>query len=145
MKWATRPNCHIDRAACAWLIRRYLDAAAEFIFVDDPEDVPPDATPFDMRGVLLSHHAGRCSFETFLLHYQLDDPALQEIARIVHEVDLADERFDAPEAPGLDVLLQGLALLHDDAEFLALTEPLFDALYAIYERRAQALALAFTR
>jgi hypothetical protein len=109
MRWATRPGCHIDRAACAWLIHRFLDADAEFLFVDDPEDVPADATAFDMRGVELSHHGGDCSFETFLRRYELDDPVLWDLARIVHEADLADERYDAPEAAGLDVLIRGLS------------------------------------
>ena len=98
MRWATRRGCHVDRASCAWLIRRFIDPAAEFVFVDDPDEVPADATPFDMRGVELSHHEGDCSFETFLRLYRLDDPALAEIGRIVHEADLADERYDAPEA-----------------------------------------------
>ena len=135
MRWATRAHCHIDRAACAWLIRRFIDADAEFVFVDDPDEVPEDATPFDMRGVELSHHGGDCSFETFLERYELDDPVLWELARIVHEADLADERYDAPEAPGLDVLLRGLSMIHDDEELLAITAPLFDALYE-YRKRA---------
>jgi len=95
--------------ACAWLIRRYIDADAEFMFVGDPDEVPPDATPFDMPGVELSHHRSNCSFESFLERYQLEDPVLVEIARIVHEADLADERFHAPEAPGMDVLIRGLS------------------------------------
>lgn len=139
MKWATRAGVHIDRAACAWLIRRFIDAEAEFLFVSDPDDVPVDATPFDMRGAALSHHGGNCTFETILAHYGLTDPSLEEIGRIVHEADLADERYDAPEAPGLDVLIRGLSLLHDDAALLAITAPLFDALYA-YRTRANALA-----
>jgi hypothetical protein len=136
MKWATRACCHIDRAACAWLIRRFLDADAVFIFVDDPEAVPADATPFDMRGVLLSHHRGDCSFETFLRHFQLDDPALVAIGRLVHEADLADERYDAPEALGLDLLFRGLALVHDDPALLAAGALVFEALYAFYQRQA---------
>jgi len=131
MKWATRADCHVDRVACAWLIRRFIDREATFLFVDDPDDVPADATPFDMRGAALSHHDGACSFETFLERYALDDPALQDIARIVHEADLADELYDAPEAAGLDALIRGLALLHDDAALLAVTAPLFDGLYAL--------------
>jgi hypothetical protein len=131
MKWATRAGCQVDRAACAWLIRSYIDTEAEFIFVDDPDAVPADATPFDMRGVVLTHHGGDCSFETFLKHYELQDPILQDIARIVHEADLADERYDAPEAPGLDALLRGLAMVRADAEVLALTGPLFDGLYEL--------------
>jgi hypothetical protein len=135
MKWATRPHCHVDRASCGWLIRRFVDAEAEFVFVDDPEHVPADATPFDMRGVELSHHGGDCSFETFLRRYELDDPILWDIARIVHEADLEDERYDAPEAPGLDVLVRGLSMTLGDDELLALTARLFDGLYE-YRKRA---------
>jgi hypothetical protein len=96
VKWATRATIHIDRAACAWLIRRHVDTAAEFVFVADPAEVPADATPFDMRGVELSHHQGDCSFETILRRYQLDDPVLWKIAEIIHEADLDDERYDSP-------------------------------------------------
>jgi hypothetical protein len=138
VRWATRKHCHIDRAACAWLVRRFIDPEPEFVFVDDPEDVPADATPFDMRGVELSHHRGNCSFETFLERYELADPVLWEIAKIVHEADLGDERFDAPEAPGFDVLLRGLSLIYDDDELLRISAPLFDGLY---EYRRQALLL----
>ncbi len=135
MRWATRRHCHIDRAACAWLIRRFIDSDAEFLFVDDADEVPEDATPFDMRGVELSHHDGDCSFETFLRRYEIPDPVLWEIAKIVHEADLADERYDAPEAPGLDVLLRGLSMVRDDDELLALSGALFDGLYE-YRKRA---------
>lgn len=135
MRWATRRHCHVDRAACSWLIRRFIDADAEFLFVDDPEDVPVDTTPFDMRGVELTHHGGDCSFETFLRRYELADPVLWEIAKIVHEADLADDRFDAPEAPGLDVVIRGLSLIHDDDTLLGHTHPLFDGLYE-YLRQA---------
>jgi hypothetical protein len=134
MKWATREHCHVDRSACAWLIRRFIDGDAEFLFVDDPADVPADATPFDMRGVELSHHGGDCSFEAFLRRYELDDPVLWDIARIVHEADLADERYDAPEAAGLDVLLRGLSMTTDDETMLELTGPLFDGLYEFKKR-----------
>ena len=102
MRWATRADMHIDRAACAWLIRRVVDADAEFVFVADPAEVPADATAFDMRGVELSHHGGDCSFETILRRYEITDPVLWRIAEIVHEADLDDERYDAPEAPGVD-------------------------------------------
>lgn len=134
MRWATREHCHIDRAACAWLIRRFLDPEAEFVFVGDPSEVPADATPFDMRGVELSHHGGECSFETFLRRYQLDDPVLWELAKIVHEADLEDERYDAPEAAGLDAALRGLSLVVDDERMLELTGPLFDGLYELRRR-----------
>lgn len=134
MRWATRRHCHVDRAACAWLICRFLDPGAEFVFVDDPVEVPVDATPFDMRGADLSHHSGDCSFETFLRRYELTDPVLWEIGKIVHEADLGDERYDAPEAPGLDVLLRGLSMVRDDEELLALSGPLFDGLYEFHRR-----------
>ena len=134
MRWATRAHCHIDRAACAWLIRRFLDSEAEFVFVDDPDEVPAEATPFDMRGVELSHHGGDCSFETFLRRYELDDPVLWDIARIVHEADLDDERYDAPEAAGFDVAVRGLSMVVDDERLLELTGPLFNGLYEFHKR-----------
>ena len=137
MRWATRPHCHVDRAACAWLIRRFIDPAATFVFVDDPDDIPEDATGFDIRDVELTHHGDDCSFETFLRRYELDDEALRAIGRIVHEADLGDERFLAPEAPGLDVLVRGLSLVNDDDEqLLAATAPLFDGLYEHCRRAA---------
>jgi hypothetical protein len=129
MKWATRPECHVDRTACAWLIQRFLDPSAEFIFVDELIDVPTEATAFDMRGARLSHRDGNCSFETILSEYGLEDLALQEIGRIVHEADLDDDCYEAPEARGLDVLIRGLGLSRADPELLAATQPLFDALY----------------
>jgi len=131
VKWATRRAIHVDRAACAWLIRRFIDPDAIFVFVDDPADVPADATAFDMRGVALSHHADRCSFETALHRFNLTtDPALEEIGHIVHEADLADELYDAPAAPGLDILIRGLTMTHSsDHATLTITDPLFDGLY----------------
>ncbi len=134
MKWATRSGCHVDRAACIWLIQRFIDPEAEFAFVDDPDEVQEDAVPFDMRGVALSHHGNACTFETFLSRYDLDDPALHDIARIVHEADLADELYDAPEAPGLDVLIRGVSMTHTDEELVALCKPLFDGLYEFRTR-----------
>ncbi len=136
--WATRMGCHVDRAACAWLIRRAIDPDATFVFVEDLGDAPSDATPFDMRGADLSHHGNDCTFETMLNRYELSDPVLWDIARIVHEADLADERYDAPEAPGLDLLLRGLSMVRGDDEVLAISGPLFDGLYE-YRSRATVL------
>jgi hypothetical protein len=129
MRWATRASPHVDRTACAWLITRFIDSDAEFVFVTDPDDVPVGATPFDMRGAELSHRGGECSFETFLRRYELDDPVLWAIARIVHEADLEDERYDAPEARGLEVLLRGLSMVRGDHEVLEHSRPLYDGLY----------------
>jgi hypothetical protein len=134
VRWATCSGPHVDRTACAWLIRRFVDPEAEFVFVDDPDDVPADATPFDMRGVELSHHHGECSFEAVLRRYELTDPVLWAIARIVHEADLEDDRFDAPEAPGLDTLMRGLSMVRDDHDVLAISAPLYDGLYAYLQR-----------
>ena len=134
MRWATRSGVHIDRAACAWLIRRHLDPEAEFVFVTDPAQVPADATPFDMRGVELGHHGGDCSFETILRRYELTDPVLWKLAELVHEADLDDERFDVPEARGLDVALRGLSMVFPDPRVLELAGPLFDGLYEYYRR-----------
>jgi hypothetical protein len=135
VRWATRAGIHIDRAACAWLIRRFVDRDAEFLFVGDPAEVPADATPFDMRGVALGHVGGDCSFETILRHFELTDPVLWRIAEIVHVADLDDDRFDAPEAAGLDVLLRGLSMTGTDEQTLAVSGPMFDALYEYHRRR----------
>ena len=131
MKWATRPGVHVDRAACAWLIRRFIDDVPEFVFCADLADVPACATPFDMRGAALGHHHGRCSFETALAMFDLAaDPALEEIGHLVHEADLADDQFDAPAAAGLDVLIRGLTLTSaSDHETLEITDRIFDGLY----------------
>ena len=133
MIWATRRHVHIDRTACAWLLRRFVDPDAEFVFVDDPDEVPAGATPFDMRGAELGHRDGRCSFESILVRYQIDDPALERIGQLVHEADIADERYDAPEAPGIDALLRGLALTAGgDQQLIDQTAPLYDALYSLW-------------
>ena len=134
MRWVTRAGCHVDRAACAWLILSHIDPQATFLFADD-DDIPDDATAFDMIGVELSHHGDDCTFETILRVYELDDPVLWDLARIVHEADLADDRYDAPEALGLDALCRGLTLTLPDHEILDLTNRLFDGLYE-YRRRA---------
>jgi hypothetical protein len=134
MKWVTRAAIHVDRAACAWLIRRFIDPTAQFVFVADPDECPADATPFDMRGVALSHQDGDCTFETILRRYDLTDPVLWQIAQIIHEADLADDRFDAAEAPGLDVICRGLSMVAADEQILAVTAVMFDGLYEYHHR-----------
>jgi hypothetical protein len=136
VRWATRAGCHVDRAACAWLLRRFVDEDAKFVFVDDPADVPAGATPFDIRGAELSHHGGDCSFETILRRYELTDPVLWDVARLVHEADVGDDRFHEPAGPGLDLVCRGLSLVLDDHRLLEVTGPIFDGLY---EARRQAL------
>ena len=90
--WVTRAGVHIDRAASAWLIRRAIDPDARFVFVDDPDERPADAVPFDIRGVELGHQGQDCTFETLLRRHDLLDPVLWRIAAVVHEADLEDDR-----------------------------------------------------
>lgn len=132
MRWATRAGCKVDRAACAWLIRHGIDPDAEFLFVHDPSDVPADATPFEIPGVELAHHDGDCTFEVMLRRYDLTEPGLAAIGRIVHEADIGDERYAAPEAPGLAAIILGLASAGDDEHTLAASAPLFDGLLRLY-------------
>jgi hypothetical protein len=134
VRWATRAGVHIDRAACAWLIRRFVDPDAAFVFVADHADVPEDATPFDMPGVELSHHGSDCTFETILRRHDLSDPVLWRLAQIVHEADIDDALYDAPEAAGLDVALRGLSLVGTDEQTLAVSAVVFDGLYEFYRR-----------
>jgi len=134
VRWATREGVHIDRAACAWLIRRFVDPDAAFLFVADHAHVPEDATPFDMRGVDLSHHGSDCTFETILRRHDLSDPVLWRLAQIVHEADIDDALYDAPEAAGLDVALRGLSLVGTDEQTLAVSAVVFDGLYEFYRR-----------
>jgi hypothetical protein len=129
MRWATRHDCHVDRTACAWLIERFIDHDAEFLFVDELIDVPDDATPFDMRGAELSHREGDCTFERLLRLHQFDDEALWRIAAIIHEADIGDERYDAPEAPGLDLAIRGLGDRLGDPELLKVSRVMFEGIY----------------
>ena len=100
--------------------------------------MPPDATPFDIRGVELSHHHGDCSFETILRHYELTDPVLWRIAEIIHEADLDDERYNAPEAPGLDIALRGLSMICTDDPN---AHPHHTHLRRLYENHRRAMLL----
>lgn len=139
MLWITRPRPHIDRTACAWLIRRFVDPEAVFAFAPDAEAARRlGGTPFDMRGVELGHHDDRCSFETILLAHRLDDPALSRIAAMTHDADLHDGKFRSAEAAGLSAVIRGLGLvIEDDQELLRYTDRLFDGLYAWARRPAQ--------
>lgn len=87
-----------------------------------------------MRGVELGHHGGDCGFETILRRYDITDPVLWRIAEIIHEADVDDERYDAPEAPGLDVVSRGLSMIGDDEHTTAVTKPIFDGLYEYFRR-----------
>jgi hypothetical protein len=126
--WATRRGCHVDRTACVWLIRRFVDHEATFAFFDDPAEAPEGAELFDVVGARLSHRGEDCSFETFLKEYELEDPVLTEIAEIVHDADLMDEKFGRPESEGLDAIVRGMQLaLPDDTTLTSHTDVLYEA------------------
>ncbi|PYP42143.1 MAG: chromate resistance protein [Gemmatimonadetes bacterium] len=136
MLWVTRPHCHVDRTGCAWAIRRFVDPEASFGFASDLTGARAlGGTPFDIRGAELGHHEGRCSFESLLVKYQLDDPSLHELAQVIHEADIDDDRFHTPEAAGLDAVIRGLGLvIEDDLQLFAITDRVYEGLYAWFGR-----------
>lgn len=135
MLWATRRGCHVDRTACVWLVRRFVDEEASFSFFDDPARAPEGAELFDVLGARLSHRGEDCSLETFLKEYELVDPILGEIAEIVHDADLMDEKYGRVESEGLDAIVRGMQLsLADDHELIRHTDAVFDGLYAFLGR-----------
>jgi hypothetical protein len=132
MKWVTWEQVGMDRMACAWLIAKYLDPQAEFLFVPTGvTPLPEGAEPFDIPGVRLSHHRGHCTFFTMLWEYELKDPVLQRIARVVDEADTVQEVLLEPVATGLDALCRGIRLISpDDQVALERGKVLYEALYA---------------
>src|SRR6266571_5499760 len=141
MRFVTRRNAAVDRIACPWLIRRFIDPDAEFLYVE-PQDVArvameTSAVPFDVDGAELGHVDGRCSFESILLKYGLDDPALTRLGLIVHGADVAADIGITPEAAGLKAIAQGFLMLHgeDDQQKIAIETPMYDALYAWCRRQ----------
>jgi hypothetical protein len=135
MIWITRSHVHVDRVACPWLITRFVDNQAEFLFVPKSEiqkvAEETGGTPFDAPGVELGHHEGRCSFEAILSKYDLKDPGLLRMARIVHAADVADDIDNDPIARGLEAIATGFSLRYpDDEENLQAQFEVYDALYA---------------
>lgn len=132
MIWVTWENVAVDRMACAWLIRRFIDPGAEFVFVPPGQKpLPEGAQPFDIPGVRLSHRRGRCSFSTFLKEFDLNHPILERIARIVDEADVVQEASVEPAAPGLDLICRGLRRTSpDDLAALERGRLVYEALYA---------------
>jgi hypothetical protein len=133
MKWITREHPKIDRIACPWLIARFIDRDAEFIYVPAPEvmqaALAAGATPYDVPGVELGHHGELCSFDAFIAKYRLADPALQRLALIVRAADTGKPEL-AQEAHGLLAISRGLSLnFGDDHEMLKHGMVLYDALY----------------
>jgi len=141
VKWVTRKNANVDRIACPWLIKRFIDEEAEFIFVgaDEVLDVAQrnGAIPFDVSGVELGHVDGRCSFESIMVKYQLADAALQRLATIIHGADISADIAITPESAGLQAIAHGFALAHgdNDHEKIRLEMPMYDALYIWCQRQ----------
>jgi hypothetical protein len=134
--WVTRPRPHIDRIASAWLIKRFIDTDAEFVFAE-PTQFPKDAIPFDAPGVELSHQGEDCTFETLVKRARLRDRRLSHLAEIVHEADLRDGKYPHEEARGIDVAIRALlAASPDDYQVLAQGIALFEGLYATTPRKA---------
>jgi hypothetical protein len=135
MKWITRSHVHVDRVACPWLISRFIDNEAEFLFVPasqiDKVAKEQNAIPFDASGVELGHHEGRCSFESIILKYGLQEPGLLRLAKIVHAADVAEDIDTDPLARGLEAIASGYSLrFPDDMENLENQFEVYDALYA---------------
>jgi len=141
VKWVTRKNANVDRIACPWLIRQFIDPDATFLFVPVEEVLAvaerEQAIPFDVKGVELGHVNGRCSFESILVKHDVTDPALRLLGRIVHGADIPAEITIEPEAAGLRAAAYGFAIIHgdNDLEKLRLETPLYDALYAWCQHR----------
>jgi len=135
MKWITRSHVHVDRVACPWLILRFVDNEAEFLFVPASQiakvAAETGAIPFDAPGVELGHHESRCSFESIILKYELKDPALLRLAKIVHAADVTPDIDKDPIARGLEAIAVGFGLrFPDDEENLEYQFDVYDSLYA---------------
>jgi hypothetical protein len=135
MKWLTRSHVHVDRVACPWLITRFVDSQAEFLFVpaSQVEQVVKEtgAIPFDAPEVELGHHDGRCSFESIILKYGLKEPGLLRLAKIIHAADVAEDIDQEPLARGLEAIATGFSLrFPEDEENLDHQFDVYDALYA---------------
>jgi hypothetical protein len=136
MKWITREKVKVDRVACPWLIKKFIDQDAEFIFVPGDKVMEiaerEKAIPYDVPGVELGHHEGKCSFEAIITKYAIKDPAVKMVAEIVHGADVKQDIYGRPEAPGLKAIAEGFRALNlkDDHEILEKEFIVYDALYA---------------
>jgi hypothetical protein len=133
MKWVTREYVHVDRTACPWLIKRFVDPEAEFIFVplEKIKEVveKEKAIPFDAPNVELGHHGEKCSFDAIIEKYKIKDPGVLELAKIVRAADTNKPEI-ASEGPGLDAVMTGISILAmDDHEAIEKAKPIYDALY----------------
>lgn len=133
-KWVTRKDIHIDRLASAWLIRRFIDPNAKFVFISKGENkLPKNTVPFDMYCAEFTHHGDDCTFETLISVFDLKDPVLRPIAEIVHDIDLKDNKYNRKEADGIGQIIMGLSKkFNNDNKLLEKGVEIFDALYHYY-------------
>ena len=135
MKWVTRQYVHVDRTACPWLIKRFVDPKAEFVFVpvDKIEEVmeKDKAIPYDAPNIELTHHGEKCSFDAIIEKYKIKEPVVLELAPIVRAAD-TDKMEAAPEAAGLEAIMTGIGIVaKDDHETIEKARPVYEALYPI--------------
>jgi len=137
-RWVTRRNLHIDRLASAWLIKQFIDKRPRFYFVAEGKTVE-GAIPFDTFGAEFTHHSEDCTFETMLKRFGLlEIKGLREIAEIVHDIDLKDDKFHRLETAGLNAIIDGLSkVLRDDRKLLQQTSIVFDGLYELLSKTAE--------
>lgn len=135
--WVTRKNVHVDRIACAWLVRRFIDAKARFKLVPGQGYVAkPSEVTFDMFEADFTHVGDRCSFETLIHEFGLREPGLGALAEIIHDIDVKDGKFARAEAPGIAALIAGIAVAHaKDEDRIELGGRMFDSLLELYRRR----------
>jgi hypothetical protein len=145
-RWVTRPNLHIDRLASAWLIKQFIDKHPRFYFVADGETIE-GAIPFDTFGAEFTHHGEDCTFETMLKRFDLVEiKGLREIAEIVHDIDLKDDKFHRLEAAGLNAIIDGLSkVLRDDRALLQQAGTIFDGLYSLMSKQSERNSSVKTR
>jgi len=143
MKWVTREKVKVDRVACPWLIKKFVDPAAEFLFVPKESVLEvaerEGAIPFDASGVELGHHEGKCSFEAIVAKYRIEDLAIHLLAEIVHGADVAEDLYGRSEANGLKAIAEGFGYigLKDDHDILEKEFIIYDALYAYCQQKVK--------
>jgi hypothetical protein len=136
--WVTRPRPGVDRMSSAWLIRRFIDPTASFAFVNDTKNASPKALPFDMYGSGFGHESDRCTFETLVQKFTIDDRAVIRLSEVVHNLDLKDGKFPAPEAVTLGAAIDGLQMsCADDHQLLEQGIILFEAMYRSFSQQAR--------
>jgi len=149
MKWITREHPRVDRVACPWLIERFVDKGAEFVYVPTDQVMGEakrrGATPYDVQDVELGHKRAECSFDAFVHKYGLDkDPAMNYMAKIIRGADTADKTI-TPESSGVEAVLDGLRHVHypNDQKQREASRPVLDALYAYCQEKSKAKAAYF--